>query len=70
MVVTFDFATIDTQINNIGYLIETMINLLVINFNNFIIVLLFCFTIGFIWAMIKIFDINRYDVHGRGVHRK
>jgi hypothetical protein len=64
MVNTFDFTTIDTQINSIGYLIETFINLLAIVFNNFIFILMFCFCIGFIWAIIRIFDFERYAQNG------
>ena len=64
MVTTFDFTTIDMQLNSIGYLIEVFINLLAIVFNNFIFILMFIFAISFIWAIIRIFDFERYAKDG------
>jgi len=66
MAIDFSFSVIDELLSNVGSFIAGFIELIKIVFNNITFILLFLFFIGFIWAIIKVFDFKK---HQRNIER-
>lgn len=64
MAITFDFTSIDNMLNGIGSIIEGFVMIVTLVLNNILFLLMFCFFIAFIWAVLKIFDFRRYEQKG------